>query len=66
MKTLTRDEIWDYIIQNGISSEETLKIITCINGFTEETLNDVIYAVTGYRDIEQIEGEEDDEEDEEN
>lgn len=49
--------IWDYLINHGIASEETLQIITSINGLKEETLNDVLFVVTGYRTIEQYEEE---------
>jgi len=51
-------EIWDYIIDNGIASEEALILITNINGYSVDTLNDVLYATTGYRSIEQIDDEE--------
>ncbi len=50
------NEVWNYIIDNGIATEETLQVITNINGYSEETLNDVIYCVTGYRSIEQLDG----------
>jgi uncharacterized membrane protein YuzA (DUF378 family) len=55
-------EIYDYIINNGIASEEALDLITNINGYSVDTLNDVIYALTGYRSMEQLEGEEEEEE----
>jgi hypothetical protein len=58
-------EIYEYIINNGIASEEALDLITNINGYSVETLNDVIYAVTGYRSMEQMEGEDEEEEEEE-
>jgi len=48
------NELWDLIIEHQIATEEELKLVTNINGFNEESLNDVIYAKTGYRDIEQI------------
>lgn len=51
-------ELYDKIIEYNIASEETLNIITDINGYSVDTLNDVIYAATGYRSIEQFEGEE--------
>lgn len=57
MKNYTIENIWDYLIENEIATEETLKIITAINGYSIETLNDVIYATTGYRDLEQLENE---------
>ncbi|MDQ1341327.1 MAG: hypothetical protein QG567_2485 [Campylobacterota bacterium] len=51
-------QIWDYIVNNGIATDEELKLITCINGFNETSLNDVIYARTGFNDIEQLMDEE--------
>lgn len=46
-------KVWDFIIDNDIASEETLTIIAGINGESEETLNEVIFAVTGYKNIEE-------------
>jgi hypothetical protein len=46
--------LWDRLIELGIS-EDTLQIITSINGYNEDTLNDVLYAKFGYRSIDQIE-----------
>jgi hypothetical protein len=54
------NEIWDYIVDNSIASEEALTLITNINGYSVDTLNDVIYAMTGYRSMEQLEGEDND------
>jgi hypothetical protein len=34
-------------------------LVTKINGFSVETMNDILYVRTGYRSIEQIEDEED-------
>jgi predicted ATPase len=48
--------LWDKLIELGIS-EDTLQIITNINGYNEDTLNDVLYAKFGYRDIKQMEEE---------
>lgn len=50
---MTVDEAWDYLIDNEIVSEETLKVVTNINGYSIETLEDVLYAVAGYRSFEQ-------------
>ena len=50
----TKTKIWDYIVEKQIATEEELKLITCINGYNEEALNDVIYARTGYHDMEQL------------
>lgn len=50
--------MWDWLIDMGIATHEELRLITDINGYCIETLNDVLYARTGYRDREQMEGEE--------
>jgi hypothetical protein len=49
------NEYWDYLIENGIATEEELQLITAINGYSVETLDAVLYARTGYRSVEQIE-----------
>ena len=43
---------WDLLIEHGIS-EETLNIITSINGYSVETLNDVCRAAYGL-DLDQM------------
>jgi hypothetical protein len=45
--------LWEEIIYWNIATQEELELITSINGFNIETLNDVIYARTGYRNLEQ-------------
>ena len=54
MKENEIDRIWDYLIESGIATEKELDLITCINGYSVETLNDVIYARTGYRSLDQL------------
>ena len=51
---MSNNEIWDYIIENSIATEEELSLITSINGMNEESLNSVLYCRTGYRSVEQI------------
>ena len=51
---MTTDAIWDYLIEYGYATEETLRVVTSINGYNEDSLNDVLYVVTGYRSVEQI------------
>lgn len=52
------EKLWDYLLDNSLASEDTLKIITSINGYNLTTLEDVLYATTGYNSLEQIEEEE--------
>lgn len=47
------NEMWDTLLDLGVS-EETLNIVTCIKGYNEETMLDILYAVTGYRNFDQI------------
>lgn len=58
--TYNINEIWEYLIEQQIATEEELQLITDINGYNEQALNDVLYARTGYRDIEQIKEEDED------
>ena len=46
--------IWDVIVEYGIATEKELELITAINGYNEDALNDVIFVRTGYRSIEQL------------
>lgn len=43
----------DFILLNNIATEEEIRLVTQINGYNEETMYDIIYARTGYRDYEQ-------------
>ena len=46
--------VWNFIEQNDIATYEELQLITDINGYGVETLNDVINVRTEYHDVEQI------------
>ena len=46
-------ELWDMLVDTGLATEQTLQVITSINGYNLETLKKVLYAVTGCRCIEQ-------------
>lgn len=56
------DILWDRLKEEIGVSEETLQVVTSINGYNEETLLDILYAVTGYRNFEQVDDEEEDNE----
>ena len=61
-KKYSTEEAWDALIEAGVS-EETLQIVTAINGYTVGTLEDVLFASQGYRSFDQWLGDEEDEED---
>lgn len=46
--------LWDELLDMELFTYEELRLLTCINGFNIETLNDAIYARYGYRDLEQM------------
>lgn len=50
------EEYWYYLIEAGIATEEELRLVTYIIGYSVDTLDKVLYARTGYRSIEQLEG----------
>ena len=49
-----KQHIWDYLIDNGYCSEETLLVATKLNGYSEKTLLNVLYILTGYLSLDQI------------
>lgn len=52
---MTTTELWETIVELGIATDNEIDLVTNINGNSIETLNDIIYARTGYRDIESYE-----------
>lgn len=49
------NELFDFIEQEGIATENEIMLVVNINGYSEETLNDIIWARTGYHSKEQYE-----------
>jgi hypothetical protein len=47
-------DTWDYLIESGIATEDECRLVTDINGFSVDSLNSIIYARTGYHDLEQL------------
>ena len=47
-------EMWNKLLEHGVC-EQTLQIVTDINGYSTETMEDVLYAHTGYRSFDQLE-----------
>ena len=50
--------VWDFLIENAYFTEAELQLVTSLNGYSIETLNDCIYVRYGYRSLEQMLGEE--------
>lgn len=47
------NELWDKILAYEIATENELKLITSINGYTKDALNSVVYVRTGYQTLDQ-------------
>ena len=50
----TADQIHDTLIELNIATEEEITLVTSIKGSNEETYNDILFARTGYRSLEQF------------
>ena len=50
---LSINEMWDTLLEIGVS-EQTLQVVTNINGYNEQSMRDILYCVTGYRDFDQF------------
>lgn len=48
------ERLWDLLVNYELVSEESLKLVTCINGYSLETMERVLYASTGYHSHEQF------------
>lgn len=60
------EELYDELTERGLFTNDELKLLTTINGYSVETLNDALYARHGYHTLSQMldeEGEDDFEDD---
>lgn len=53
MKESIEAMLWDFIIDNNIATEDEVRLVTDINGWSEDTMTDIIYARTGLKSYEQ-------------
>ena len=49
------NEMADYLEENGIATDSEIRLVSDINGWSEESMLDILYAKTGYRSFEQLE-----------
>lgn len=52
------DELWDYLIDFEIATEEELCLAVALCGKSSGTLESVLFVRTGYRSLEQLRDEE--------
>lgn len=48
------DKLWDLLVNYELASESTLQLVTRLNGYNLETMEDVLYVLTGYHSYEQF------------
>ena len=48
------ERIWNYLVEKEIATENELQLVTDVAGYSIETLEAVIYARTGYNNLEQL------------
>ena len=48
------NELWDELLDQELFTQAELQLLTNINGYSVETLNDAIYARYGFRDYNQM------------
>ena len=58
------NDLYEALIDEELFTDEELRLITDINGYSIDTLNDCIFARYGYRSYEQMKGEDEDYDDE--
>lgn len=52
---MSMEEMCDALVNMGVSNQ-TLTIVISINGYKEDTMTDILYAHSGLRSFDQIEG----------
>lgn len=50
---MSKNEIWDKLIDLGVC-EQALQLCTDLDGYSEDTLYNILYAHTGYRNFSQM------------
>ena len=48
------EKLWDLIVNYELATEQSLQLVTRLNGYTLETMEDVLYALTGCHSYEQF------------
>lgn len=44
----------EYLVEGGVCTEDELRLVICINGQNQETMESILYARTGYRSFRQL------------
>jgi len=52
-------ELWGYLIDSGLVTDQEIDLVVNINGYNLETLESILYVRSGYRSLDQIDDEND-------
>ena len=50
---MDREEMWDFLLDYDIATDDEIQLVTAINGYNEKSLNDILFVRTGYRNFDQ-------------
>ena len=42
-----QDRAWDWFVDCGLCTEETLRVVTSINGYSMDTMRNILYVLEG-------------------
>lgn len=51
---LKTSDIYNFLIENQLATEESLDLLGCVAGYNEDTFNRAIYCLTGFHDVDQL------------
>lgn len=51
------NKMFDLLIEYSVATQEELELMTCLDGHNTDAFNDIMYAITDYPLIEQIQSE---------
>lgn len=53
LEELSKEDIWEFLVNYGIATENELQLVTCVNGYNIKALIDVLEVRTAYHSVEQ-------------
>ena len=48
------EEFYDYLVDYEVATEDEISLVCCINGYSVESLEGILYARLGLRSLEQL------------
>ena len=47
------DKFYDYLVDHNVATEDEISLVCCVNGYSVESLEGILYARLGLRSLEQ-------------